>query len=111
MGRVATPTKFAIAVGRKAREVRMSQNMTLREAADKAGISCGYLSDLENGKRGVSVFILWKLVNAYGVAWNEFDPTAHATTAGKQQSKASRPAGRKPDPVRSKPGPRRRAAS
>lgn len=110
MGRSSTPTKFATAMGLKAREIRTKQNLTLREAADKSGISCGYISDLENGKRGVSAYILWKLISAYGVAWNEFDPATHIPTAGKRQTKNAGKAGRKPNSVRGKPGPRRRAA-
>lgn len=44
----------AIHFGRQVRKARREKGWTIRELAAKAGISGGHLSNIENGKRGVS---------------------------------------------------------
>ena len=46
------------AVGRQIRELRRVKRMTLQELADAAGISIGYLSQIERGLRKPSAEIL-----------------------------------------------------
>lgn len=45
---------------------RIAAGKTLREAAEAAGISFGYLSDLENGNESAGVKTLAALARAYG---------------------------------------------
>jgi transcriptional regulator with XRE-family HTH domain len=47
--------------------VRRKMGMTAKTLAKKAGLSVGFLSDLENGKRGVSAYNLVRLAEALKV--------------------------------------------
>lgn len=54
--------------GEYLKQLREDRNMTLREVEDKAKISNAYLSQVENGQRGVPTMkILSKLARVYGV--------------------------------------------
>ena len=51
----------------KMREIRISQNMTLEELAEKTGISIGYLSHLERGTRiNPSINLMDKISHVLG---------------------------------------------
>jgi len=57
-----------VALGQRIRQRRTELNWTQDALAQKAGISNGFLSDLENGKRGVSAETLLDLARVLGVS-------------------------------------------
>jgi transcriptional regulator with XRE-family HTH domain len=52
--------------GDRIREIRESLGWTQQVLADKTGLSKGFLSDVENGHRGISSDNLLKIANALG---------------------------------------------
>lgn len=74
MGKARTPKKLAVAFGSQLRRMRQRAGLSLRELSERATLSVGYLSDLENGKRGVSLYTLWQLSQAMGLGWDEMKP-------------------------------------
>jgi transcriptional regulator with XRE-family HTH domain len=57
-----------LTLGDRLRELRDRQHLTQEELASRAGISKGFLSDLENDKRNVSSEYLLKIANALGAS-------------------------------------------
>ncbi|MDO4610818.1 helix-turn-helix domain-containing protein [Corynebacterium sp.] len=55
------------ALGETLRDVRTRGGMTLRDAADAAAVSPGYLSELERGRKEVSSELLAAVCHALGV--------------------------------------------
>lgn len=51
-------------VGDRIREIRDTKKLTQDQLAEKAGISKGFLSEIENGKRNVSSEYLLRIANA-----------------------------------------------
>jgi len=74
MSKARTPQVFAVAFGRQLRQIRTRLGLSQRDLCERDGMSNGYLSDLENGKRGVSLYTLWQLSQALGVVWDEIKP-------------------------------------
>ena len=60
------------AIGEQLRELRLVKNLTLREVAEKAGISVGYLSQLERNHSRLPIGVLKRLSDALGVHMNWF---------------------------------------
>ena len=60
------------AIGEQLRELRQVKALTLREVADKAGISVSYLSQLERNQSRLPIGILKKISDALGVHMNWF---------------------------------------
>ncbi len=60
------------AIGEQLRELRQVKNLTLREVADKAGISVSYLSQLERNQSRLPIGVLKKISDALGVHMNWF---------------------------------------
>lgn len=58
---------FDAALGQSVRAARKKAGMTLRDLQSRCGLSYSFLSDLENGKRSVSVRNFVALANALGV--------------------------------------------
>ena len=54
-------------VGQKIKELRLDARLTLNELAEKAGISQGYLSKIENSKNAPPVSTLLMIAKALGV--------------------------------------------
>ena len=54
--------------GDRIREVRESLRMTQDDLAEKSGLSKGFISDVENDKRGISSENLLKIANAVGAS-------------------------------------------
>lgn len=50
------------------KDMRKGLNLTLRQAAAKAGVSSSYLYQVEKGDRGMSEILRRKLLLAYGLA-------------------------------------------
>ena len=60
------------AIGEQLRELRQIRNMTLKEVAEIAGISVGYLSQLERNQSRLPIGVLKKISDALGVHMNWF---------------------------------------
>lgn len=60
------------AIGEQLRELRQIRNMTLKEVAELAGISVGYLSQLERNQSRLPIGVLKKISDALGVHMNWF---------------------------------------
>lgn len=56
------------ATGDRIKEIREARGMTQDQLADKAGISKGFLSDVENDKRNISSENLLKVANVLGAS-------------------------------------------
>ena len=71
---VGLPADFnpEAAIGEQLRELRQVKSLTLREVADKAGISVSYLSQLERNQSRLPIGILKKISDALGVHMNWF---------------------------------------
>lgn len=61
----AKSTPSAVAIGEKLRELRLQQGMTLKEVAEHAGLSVGFLSSLERSLTNASIATLQKLAKLY----------------------------------------------
>lgn len=59
-------------LGNKIRELRMSQNITIEQLAEKTGLSTGLISQIERDKTGPSVASLWKIAKALNTSMNYF---------------------------------------
>ena len=60
------------AIGEQLRELRQVKNLPLREVAEKAGISVGYLSQLERNHSRLPIGVLKRISDALGVHMNWF---------------------------------------
>ena len=60
------------AIGEQLRELRQVKNLTLRQVADKSGISVSYLSQLERNQSRLPIGVLKKLADVLGVHMNWF---------------------------------------
>ncbi len=68
----AEPSSSADAIGRKLRELRLGQHLTLKEAARRAKLSIGFLSSLERSQTNASIATLQKLANLYNTNFLSF---------------------------------------
>jgi DNA-binding transcriptional MerR regulator/quercetin dioxygenase-like cupin family protein len=59
------PDSSSNTIGRKLRDHRLRQEMTLRDVADRTGLSVGFLSSLERAQTNASVATLQKLAKLY----------------------------------------------
>jgi transcriptional regulator with XRE-family HTH domain len=60
------------AIGEQLRELRQLKNLTLKMVSEKAGISVGYLSQLERNHSRLPIGVLKKISDALGVHMNWF---------------------------------------
>lgn len=56
------------AIGRVLRDLRLRDHKTLREVAEKAGVSLGYLSEVERGQKEASSELLSSIARSLGVS-------------------------------------------
>ena len=56
------------AIGHVLRDLRTRDNKTLREVSEKAGVSLGYLSEVERGQKEASSELLSSIADALGVS-------------------------------------------
>ncbi|MBE8722616.1 helix-turn-helix domain-containing protein [Sphingobacterium pedocola] len=59
-------------ISAKIKEIRKDKSITIQELADKAGVSKGLISQIENNRTVPSLFVLINIVNALDVDLNEF---------------------------------------
>ena len=80
-------------IGKRIRAYRSAANMSQTYLADQAGISQGYLSQLENGHKTVNTrALLADLAGALGVAVTDLTATpAHARSSGERKLHAAVP--------------------
>ncbi|GEA17786.1 helix-turn-helix domain-containing protein [Moorella sp. E306M] len=55
-------------IGLKIKHLRTKNNYTLKQLAEKTGLSISFISDIENGRRNPSIDNLYKLSKALGVS-------------------------------------------
>jgi transcriptional regulator with XRE-family HTH domain len=70
------------AIGEQLRELRQVKNLTLREVAEKAGISVSYLSQLERNQSRLPIGVLKKISDALGVHMNWFFQSTGDSASG-----------------------------
>lgn len=58
---------FLEIIGEQVRTIRISKQLTQRVIAEKSGFSDSYISDIERGKRNISLESLEKIMKALGV--------------------------------------------
>ncbi len=58
-------------LGRRVRELRKLRQMTTRELGRLAGISSGYVSQIENGQANASLQVIRAIAESFGVPWIE----------------------------------------
>lgn len=58
---------FAEHFGQRIKAVRASKGLSQKKLSEDAGISVGFLSDVENGKRSVSLINAVNIAHALGV--------------------------------------------
>jgi transcriptional regulator with XRE-family HTH domain len=59
--------QLIVSLGQVLRDHRSKRRLTLTESAERAGISLGYLSQVELGKNSPSLGTLMSLCQAYGI--------------------------------------------
>jgi DNA-binding transcriptional MerR regulator/mannose-6-phosphate isomerase-like protein (cupin superfamily) len=59
-------------VGERLRKLRLRSRMTLKEVAEKTGLSVSFLSSLERGHTGASIASLRAVMTVFDVDWREF---------------------------------------
>lgn len=59
-------------VGCRVRELRHELGLSQEALANKAGVDRTYMTDVENGRRNISVEILEKIISALEVSFQEF---------------------------------------
>jgi transcriptional regulator with XRE-family HTH domain len=77
------------AVGKRLRAARTKRSLTLRSAAERAGISASYLSLVERGLAEPSVALLQRVASAYGGTLLEFFGAAPASADGPKLVRAT----------------------
>jgi transcriptional regulator with XRE-family HTH domain len=58
--------------GKKVREIRKREGVSQESLADLAGLDRTYISDIENGKRNVSIETIFKIADALETPVVEF---------------------------------------
>ncbi|MGO3886817.1 MAG: helix-turn-helix domain-containing protein [Mycetocola sp.] len=71
-----TPTEpDTAALGARVRELRALRQLTMRDLADRAGVSAGYISQIEKGQANASLQVVRSIADAFGMQWMElFQP-------------------------------------
>ena len=59
-------------VGQRIKELRLELGISQEALGNKAGVDRTYVTDVENGRRNVSVEILDKLIKALEVSFQDF---------------------------------------
>jgi transcriptional regulator with XRE-family HTH domain len=59
-------------VGQRIRELRKELNLSQEALALKADVDRTYMTDVENGRRNISIEILEKIIAALEVSFSEF---------------------------------------
>lgn len=68
-------TEYSETLGCRIRELRIKQNLGLRELASKAEVSPSYLSEIESGESEPTVSKMQRIAKALGVSMTRILPT------------------------------------
>lgn len=79
----------AASLGARVRELRGITGISMRELAARAGVSAGYVSQIENGQANASLTVVRAIAAAFGITWLElFQP---GPSHGRVLRRADRP--------------------
>jgi len=67
-------------VGQRIKELRHELGLSQEALGNKAGVDRTYVTDVENGRRNISVELLEKLINALEVSFQDFFNTENFKT-------------------------------
>jgi len=71
-----TTTTDTAALGQRVRDLRAQTGVSMRALAARAGVSAGYISQIENGQANPSLAVIRSIAESFGVTWLElFQPT------------------------------------
>jgi transcriptional regulator with XRE-family HTH domain len=59
-------------VGQRIKELRTEQELSQEALANKADVDRTYMTDVENGRRNISVEVLERVIKALGVSFTDF---------------------------------------
>jgi transcriptional regulator with XRE-family HTH domain len=59
-------------VGQRIRELRHQLELSQEALANKAEVDRTYMTDVENGRRNISVEVLEKIISALGISFTQF---------------------------------------
>ncbi len=59
-------------VGQRIKELRNKLELSQEALANKANVDRTYMTDVENGRRNISVEVLERIINALGSSYAEF---------------------------------------
>ena len=59
-------------VGQRIKELRHERALTQEALANKADVDRTYMTDVENGRRNISIEVLEKIIKALDVSFQEF---------------------------------------
>ena len=63
-----TKQEMQVVLGQNLRKCRLDQRLTIEKLSEKVGISVTFYSNLESGKKMMSVETLWKLTDALSIS-------------------------------------------
>ncbi|QTE28136.1 helix-turn-helix domain-containing protein [Pengzhenrongella sicca] len=64
------------ALGERVRDLRALTGLSMRDLASRAGLSAGYISQIEHGQANPSLAVIRSIAESFGVTWLElFQPT------------------------------------
>jgi transcriptional regulator with XRE-family HTH domain len=58
--------------GAALRRLRQDRNLTIEEAARRAGVTANYLGDLERGQRNPTIRVVGRVLTGIRASWKEF---------------------------------------
>ena len=67
-----TPMNIKLKIGQRVKQLRNERNISQEALGLEAEVDRTYVSDVENGRRNVSMEILEKLIKALKVSFSEF---------------------------------------
>ena len=60
-----------VKLGNRIKTIRKSRNLSQKAIAEKCGMDFASYSNIENGKRNVTVFTLQRIINVLKLSFNE----------------------------------------
>tara|TARA_Y100000385_G_scaffold286607_1_gene348951 strand:- start:1211 stop:1438 length:228 start_codon:yes stop_codon:yes gene_type:complete len=60
-----------VKLGNRIKTIRKSRNLSQKAMAEKCGMDFASYSNIENGKRNVTVFTLQRIINVLKLSFNE----------------------------------------
>ena len=60
-----------VKLGNRIKTIRKSRNLSQKAMAEKCGMDFASYSNIENGKRNVTVFTIQRIINVLKISFNE----------------------------------------